>query len=113
MLEAAGLPSTSSRRVSTRRVKRAICCGTGLDAADVAEALARAKAEAVSARAPDALVIGADQVLALGEEIVRKPDSMERRAAELLDLRGKVAQAASAVALATWRDRVGACGTRP
>ncbi|MDX1581580.1 MAG: Maf family protein, partial [Alphaproteobacteria bacterium] len=39
--------------------------------------LARAKAEAVSDREPTAVVIGADQILALGDELFDKPTSME------------------------------------
>jgi septum formation protein len=55
----------------------------------VAEVLARAKAEAVSELAPSAFVIGADQVLAFGDRILSKPDSMEAARAQLLDLSGK------------------------
>src|SRR5690349_13734384 len=43
------------------------------DPGDVAELLARAKAEKVSARFPGALVIGADQVLSLDGKILDKP----------------------------------------
>lgn len=60
-----------------------------LEAQDVAEVLARAKAEAVSELAPSAFVIGADQVLAFGDRILSKPDSMEAARAQLLDLSGK------------------------
>jgi septum formation protein len=59
-----------------------------IDAADVAEVLARAKAEQVSALHPDALVIGADQVLVCGGEIFGKPNSMAAARVQLLALRG-------------------------
>ena len=39
--------------------------------------------------APKAYVIGADQVLAFGNEIMSKPDSMETARRQLLDLSGK------------------------
>jgi nucleoside triphosphate pyrophosphatase len=67
---------------------------------DVAEVLARAKAEAVSDTAADAYVIGADQVLALGDEIISKPKDMEAARRQLLDLRGKSHTLHTAVAVA-------------
>jgi septum formation protein len=72
-----------------------------LDPHDVAEVLARAKAEAVSDLAAGAYVIGADQVLVLEDRIFTKPDSMEAARRQLLDLRGKSHTLHTAVALAT------------
>lgn len=72
-----------------------------LSSHDVAEVLARAKAEAVSELAPKAYVIGADQVLALGDSILTKPDSMEAARRQLLDLSGKTHTLHTAVAVAT------------
>jgi len=68
---------------------------------DVAEVLARAKAEAVSDLAPKAYVIGGDQVLALGETIFSKPDSMEAARRLLLDLNGKTHTLHTSVVVAT------------
>jgi len=68
---------------------------------DVAEVLARAKAEAVSELARKAYVIGADQVLAFGDQILTKPDSMEAARRQLLDLSGKRHMLHSSVAVAT------------
>ncbi len=68
---------------------------------DVAELLARAKAEAVSDLAPQACVVGGDQVLALGEAILSKPDSMEAARRQLLDLSGKSHTLHTSVAVAT------------
>jgi nucleoside triphosphate pyrophosphatase len=68
---------------------------------DVAEVLARAKAEAVSELAPQAYVIGGDQILALGKTMLTKPDSMEAARRQLLDLRGKTHTLHTAVAVAT------------
>jgi septum formation protein len=58
------------------------------------------KAEAVSEVAQGAFVIGGDQVLAFGDQIITKPDSMEAARAQLLDLNGKTHQLHTAVALA-------------
>jgi septum formation protein len=66
----------------------------------VAEMLARAKAQEVSARFPDALTGGADQVLALGEELLHKPGDIATARAHLLRLRGKTHELHSGVAVA-------------
>lgn len=71
-----------------------------LPVADVALALARAKALAVSADAPEALVIGADQILALGDRRFDKPENMAAARAQLQALRGKTHELISAVACA-------------
>jgi septum formation protein len=68
---------------------------------DVAEVLARAKAEAVSDLARKAYVIGADQVLAFGDEILSKPENMEAARRQLLDLNGKTHTLHTSVAVAT------------
>jgi septum formation protein len=72
----------------------------GIDPADVAEVLARAKAEDVSARHPDALVIGADQVLACEGVIYSKVENEDQARDALLALRGRTHQLHTAVALA-------------
>lgn len=71
-----------------------------IEPSDVAEVLARAKAEAVSETHPEALVIGADQILALDGMIFSKPPDMEAARRTLLALRGRTHQLHSAVALA-------------
>ena len=82
-------------------MRQAVSGERALGAHDVAEVLARAKAEAVSDLAPKAYVIGADQVLAFGNQIMSKPDSMETARRELLDLSGKSHTLHTAVAVAT------------
>jgi septum formation protein len=72
-----------------------------LDPHDVAEVLARAKAEAVSDLAKGAFVIGGDQVLAFENKIISKPENMEAARAQLLDLSGKIHTLHTSVALAT------------
>lgn len=68
---------------------------------DRAQILAEAKAAAVSEMHPDALVIGADQILSLGDEILHKPADMEEARRRLLALSGKTHQLSSAVVLAS------------
>jgi len=72
-----------------------------LEPHDVAEVLARAKAEAVSDLAQGAFVIGADQVLAFENKIMSKPENMEVARRQLLDLRGKTHTLHTSVAVAT------------
>lgn len=68
---------------------------------DVALELARAKAEKVSRRFPQALVIGSDQVLALGRTIFTKAPDMEAARVALNRLAGKQHHLHSAVCLAS------------
>ncbi len=67
----------------------------------IASALAKAKAEIVSASHPDALVIGADQVMTLGKTCYDKPRDMAEARARLKDFRGKPHMLHGGVALAT------------
>lgn len=60
----------------------------GLAPAALARELARVKARAVAANHQDAVVIGADQVCALGDEVFGKPGSHAAAAAQLARLRG-------------------------
>lgn len=68
--------------------------------AHVAATLAQAKAVAVSQVAPGALVIGADQVLAFGEELLSKPQDLNDARGQLRKLRGKAHHLHTGVALA-------------
>ncbi len=71
-----------------------------VDPADIAEVLARAKAEAVSRQRPGDIVIGSDQVLASDGVLFEKPCDIDDARRSLLALRGKVHQLHAAVALA-------------
>ncbi len=73
--------------------------GAGGDARDVALLLARRKAEAVSHDRPGDLVIGADQTLALGLELLHKPASRAEAITQLEHLRGKTHRLHAAVTL--------------
>jgi septum formation protein len=66
----------------------------------IADALARAKAEDVSQRHKGSYVIGSDQVLALGTELLTKAKDEAAARATLKTLRGKTHELHSAVALA-------------
>ena len=56
---------------------------------DIADALAEMKAQKISAKRPEALVIGCDQVLNLQGQLLTKPDSPETARAQLMAMRGK------------------------
>lgn len=71
----------------------------GLAPADLARALALAKAEAVARLEPGAWVIGGDQVVALGTELLGKPGSAERALEQLERLAGQRHELHSAAAL--------------
>ncbi len=62
---------------------------SGGSPAKLAAVLARLKAEDVLKKEPDAIVIGGDQVLAIGDEILQKPVSREQARQQLLKLRGR------------------------
>ena len=66
---------------------------------DVALVLAEAKAQAVSQDDAGALVIGADQTLSLGDDLLHKPADMEGARRHLLMLSGRTHQLNSAVVL--------------
>jgi septum formation protein len=67
---------------------------------DVADALAELKAVRVSASRPDALVLGADQVLAFEGGLVSKCASLDEARVLLRRLRGRTHQLISALVLA-------------
>jgi septum formation protein len=102
ILEAAGLAFiVEPPGLDESAMRQAVSGERSLDPHDVAEVLARAKAEAVSDLAPKAYVIGGDQVLALGDTILSKPDSMEAARRQLLDLSGRTHTLHTAVAVAS------------
>ncbi|BCH57739.1 Maf-like protein [Agrobacterium vitis] len=67
---------------------------------ELAQVLACEKALAVSRQAPDGLVIGGDQVLALGDRVYHKPKDLSVARDQLLSLRGETHVLYSALALA-------------
>ncbi|MFD1913641.1 Maf family protein [Halodurantibacterium flavum] len=68
-------------------------------ARDVADALAEFKARKVSAANPGALVLGCDQILEVGGQILTKPADPDAARAQLALLRGKTHRLLSAAVL--------------
>jgi septum formation protein len=66
-------------------------------AADLAIALAELKALRISARHPEALVVGADQILLCGDVRFDKPPDLDHAKAQLIALRGKTHELVTAV----------------
>jgi septum formation protein len=99
LLEAAGVAfRVVPAHVDEGEIKARLASNVG--PAAIAEALAVAKAEAVSVRLPGSLVIGADQVVALGEQIIDKPRDLAEARAQLEQLRGRTHSLFTAAALA-------------
>lgn len=72
---------------------------TGESPRELATRLALAKARAVAARFPSAVVIGSDQVADLGGEPLGKPGTHERAVAQLHRMRGRTVIFQTAVAV--------------
>ena len=97
LLRAAGLAfDVRPAQIDEAAVKRA-ARADGSSAEDAALKLAEMKTRQVSAREPDALVIGADQVLVCEEVWFDKPNSMAAAREQLLRLRGRAHVLATAV----------------
>jgi septum formation protein len=82
----------------------------GFDAGAIADTLAELKAVRVSARRPEDLVIGADQVLALDTELISKCATLAEAKALLTRLRGREHRLVGGLVLARggaaiWRHR--------
>lgn len=100
MLEAAGVPVTvEPARIDEAAVKAAMRAEAA-PPRDLADTLAELKACRVSARRPDVLVLGADQVLVLDGRVLDKPADMEEARAQLLALRDKRHMLLSAAVIA-------------
>jgi len=100
MLQAAGIDVRAvPAAIDERTVEKALE-GTGATPEDVALVLAEAKATEVAERLPDALVLGCDQTLSLGDRLFHKPKDMEAARRHLLDLSGRTHQLNSAAVLA-------------
>ncbi|MEO1188658.1 MAG: Maf family protein, partial [Pseudomonadota bacterium] len=75
---------------------------------DIADKLAEMKAMKQSAKRPDALVIGCDQVLSFQKSLLAKPGSQDEALIQLKQMRGKRHELLSAVVVCedgrpTWR----------
>ena len=66
---------------------------------DIADTLAELKAQKTAAKYPEALVIGCDQILSLGQQIFAKPQSPDDALTQLRSLRGQKHQLLSAAVI--------------
>lgn len=100
LLENAGIDFEATPAAIDERAVEAPLEGSGASPEDVALVLAEAKALNVSGRHPEAMVIGSDQTLSLGDTLLHKPTDMEQARRRLLALSGKTHHLNSAVVLA-------------
>ena len=101
LLAAAGVAFTvQAADVDEPAVRAKLGSGRRVEPRHVAEVLAAAKAEDVGGKRPGSLVIGADQVLALGDELLSKAPTLEAARTALRKLRGRTHELHSAVAFA-------------
>jgi septum formation protein len=113
LLEAAGVPFTvqppdideSPLKQQAREANRA--------AIECARDLAYAKAAVVSMRYPEALVIGADQLLAMSDEWFDKPPDIVAAHAQLRRLRGRTHVLATAVCVLRAGERLWHAASMP
>ena len=97
LLRQAGLDvTTADARIDEPMIRDALIA-EGAGPRDIADTLAETKALRISARHPAALVIGCDQVLALGATILGKPADIAAARAQLLALRDRTHDLHSAV----------------
>lgn len=99
VLRGAGLPVEARSVAIDERAIEAEARGTGAAPDDVARVLAQAKALAASALAPGRVVLGADQTLALGGDILHKPPTLEAARAQVRQLSGRTHVLHAAVAV--------------
>lgn len=85
-------------RVDESMVRDALV-SEGATARDIADALAELKAQKVSSKYPDALVIACDQVLSFDKSLMSKPASPEDARRQLKQLRGNRHELLSAVVI--------------
>lgn len=98
LLQAAGIEfTTTSPRIDEADLQRQYSTHPP---AELAAALAEAKALSLSSPQSDAVVIGADQVLSLEDRIIHKPGDRQAARAQLRDLRNKTHYLTSAITCA-------------
>ena len=99
LLRNAGLSfEVATARIDEEAITAALVA-EGASPRDIADALAEMKAAKVAARHPEAMVIGADQVLALERQMLSKPNDKTQAIAQLHHMRGKTHQLLSAAVI--------------
>ena len=100
LLESAGLPvEVEAADIDERALESEFLAGGGASE-PLALALARAKAQKVSARRPGALCVGADQILTLEGRALHKSATLDEAARTLRALSGRTHRLISAFAVA-------------
>lgn len=100
LLEDAGITFKAVPAEIDERAVEAPLAAAGGSPEDIALLLAEAKAGEVSGRHPGAVVIGSDQTLSLGDEVLHKVATREEARKRLLLLSGKTHHLNAAVVLA-------------
>ena len=100
MLEAAGIPFEIDKPTLDERAVEAPLRAAGADGAQIAAALAQAKALEVSARRPGRYVLGGDQTLQVGADLLATPEGPAGARDHLRLLSGRSHQLHAAAALA-------------
>lgn len=100
LMKNAGLAFTQEVAAIDERAIEAAIAGSEISPEDLALILAEAKAVDVSSTHPQALVLGSDQTLSLGDEVLHKAENMDEAAHRLSKLSGKTHQLNSAIVLA-------------
>ena len=100
LLRTAGVAVTVEPAAIDEAQLKCAARAAGKSAVDGAATLAAAKACSVSERAPEALVIGADQILAVGSAWFDKPADLDAAREQLCVLRGRSHDLATAVCVA-------------
>ncbi|UJW87797.1 Maf family protein [Devosia sp. SL43] len=99
LLQQAGLAFTAEPASIDERALEIAAIDAGGDGRDVALLLAQRKAAAVAFAYPGAIIIGADQTLSLGTELLHKPADRAAAVVQLDRLRGKTHRLHAAVTL--------------
>jgi septum formation protein len=102
VLQAAGLGFEAIAAAVDETAIKQSCQAEGIPAGDAAILLADAKARSVARRRPNALVIGADQLLVCEACWYDKPPDLAAARAQLLALRGRTHELVTATVC--WRD---------
>ncbi|MCM2294401.1 Maf family nucleotide pyrophosphatase [Allorhizobium sp. BGMRC 0089] len=100
LLEQAGLSFTTAAPDIDEREIEGRAENESLKPFELSALLAQEKALAVSRRFPEALVIGGDQVMALGDRVFHKPANRSAARDHLISLRGMTHSLLSGLALA-------------
>jgi septum formation protein len=97
LLRAAGVPFEQRPAAVDEAALKQALRAEGVAAGDAAVALAELKAQRVAGRAPDAIVLGADQILCCDDRWFDKPEDRDEARAQLDALAGRWHELATAV----------------